>query len=337
MLTISGVSCAFGDVTALDNLNLRVEPDEIVCLLGPSGCGKTTLLRIVAGLITDFRGSVYIAGEDLRAVPVHERGFGLMFQDYALFPHLTVSDNIAYGLHRRRLSTSAIAERVGQMLLRVGLDGFGDRDVSTLSGGEQQRVALARSLAPNPRFLMLDEPLGSLDALLRDQLALELRSIIKSAGLSAIHVTHDHREAYAIADRIAVMDEGAIAQLAEPMRLYHHPANETVARFLGFSNIFRFDENEFTAELRGASERVPAADDRFLIHPEGVHLGKCPDRPAISTEGVVESVVFRGDHREIHLALPERMRLTCKSADANLAAGNRVSLHVALDAIRHFG
>ena len=336
MLTISGVSCAFGDVTALDNLDLRVEQDEIVCLLGPSGCGKTTLLRIVAGLITDFHGEISFGGEDLRAVPVHERGFGLMFQDYALFPHMTVADNIAYGLRRRRHSKTEVAERVGRMLLRVGLESFEDRDVSTLSGGEQQRVALARSLAPNPRFLMLDEPLGSLDALLRDQLALELRSIIKSAGLSAIYVTHDHREAYAIADRIAVMSDGAVAQLANPTQLYHHPASESVARFLGFSNIFRFDENDFTAELRGAIERVPATDQKFLIHPEGVHLGDCPDRPAISTEGVVESVVFRGDHREVHLALARGMRLTCKSIDAGLAARSRVAIHVTLDAIRLF-
>ena len=336
MLTISGLSCAFGDITALDNLNLRVERDEIVCLLGPSGCGKTTLLRIVAGLITDFRGEISFGGEDLRAVPAHERGFGLMFQDYALFPHMTVSENIAYGLRRRRLPKSKVAESVAEMLLRVGLEGFGDRDVSSLSGGEQQRVALARSLAPNPRFLMLDEPLGSLDALLRDQLALELRSIIKSAGLSAIYVTHDHREAYAIADRIAVMGDGVVAQLAKPMELYQRPANDGVARFLGFSNIFRFDENDFTAELCGASERAPATDQKFLIHPEGVYLGNCPDRPAISTEGVVESVVFRGDHREVHLALAGGMRLTCKSVDASLAARTRVAVHVTLDAIRRF-
>ena len=336
MLTVSGVSCAFDDVAALDNLDLRVEQDEIVCLLGPSGCGKTTLLRIVAGLITDFRGEILFDGEDLRAIPVHERGFGLMFQDYALFPHMTVTNNIAYGLRRRRLAKSKVDERVGQMLQRVGLEGFGDRDVSTLSGGEQQRVALARSLAPNPRFLMLDEPLGSLDALLRDQLALELRSIIKSAGLSAIYVTHDHREAYAIADRIAVMENGAIAQAAKPMQLYRHPVSEGVARFLGFANIFRFDENTFTVKLRDASERYSKRDQKFLIHPEGVHLGNHPDRPAVTAEGEVESVVFRGDHREIRLLLAEGMRLTCRSPDVSLAAGSKTNVFVTPDAIRLF-
>ena len=247
-----------------------------------------------------------------------------------------MSSNIAYGLRRRRLAKSKVAERVGKMLQRVGLEGFGDRDVSTLSGGEQQRVALARSLAPNPRFLMLDEPLGSLDALLRDQLALELRSIIKSAGLSAIYVTHDHREAYAIADRIAVMEDGAIAQAAKPMQLYRHPVSEGVARFLGFANIFRFDENNFTVKLRDASERYSKRDQKFLIHPEGVHLGNHPDRPAVTAKGEVESVVFRGDHLEIRILLAEGMRLTCRSPDVSLAAGSKTTVFVTPDAIRLF-
>ena len=334
MLTIAGISCAFDDFVALDGVDLRVERDEIVCLLGPSGCGKTTLLRIVAGLISDFRGEIGFDGEDLRQVPVHERGFGLMFQDYALFPHLSVSDNIAYGLRRRRLSKSTIAEQVKQMLGRVGLEGFEDRDIATLSGGEQQRVALARSLAPSPRFLMLDEPLGSLDALLRDQLALELRSIIKSARLSAIYVTHDHREAYSIADRIAVMDAGTIAQIADPLRLYQHPVSERVARFLGFSNVFRFDDNNFTAQLARACNPAPAADQPFLIHPDGVFLAKRPEGPVISTEAIVESVVFRGDHREVRLFLSEGMYLTCKSVNGSLVVGSNVTVFVALDAVR---
>lgn len=336
MLTISGVSCAFDDIVALDGVDLMVAHDEIVCLLGPSGCGKTTLLRVIAGLMRDYRGVITFEGEDVRRVPVHERDFGLMFQDYALFPHLSVADNIAYGLRRQRLPKSTIAERIAQMLDHVGLKGFDDRDIATLSGGEKQRVALARSLAPNPRFLMLDEPLGSLDALHRDQLALELCSIVKAARLSAIYVTHDHREAYAIADRIAVMDEGNIAQVAEPMQLYHHPASERVARFLGFSNVFRFDDNAFTAQLARASTPAPDPDETFLIHPDGVFVRQRPDIPVMPTEAIVESVVFRGDHRELHLLLADGMELTCKSGDVDSVVGSAVPVFVALDAVKHF-
>ncbi len=252
MLDIRNLSFGFDSHVVLDAVSLQVEPDEIVCLLGPSGCGKTTLLRIVAGLLEDFSGTIRFAEENLHQVAVNERGFGLMFQDFALFPHMTVAENIAYGLKRQSIKREIIAERVRLMLKRVGLEGFEDRDVSALSGGEKQRVALARSLAPQPRFLMLDEPLGSLDALLRDQLAQELREIIKDAGLSAIYVTHDHREAYAIADRIAVMAAGTIGQVAEPVELYQRPASENVARFLGLSNIFRFGDNLLYTSPRDA-------------------------------------------------------------------------------------
>jgi len=210
MLVVERVSHSYEQVASLRDVSLRVERGEILCLLGPSGCGKTTLLRIIAGLETDFQGKISFDGQDLRQVPVHERGFGLMFQDFALFPHMSVEDNVAYGLKRHRVAKSERQKQVQSMLQRVGLAGFNRRDVASLSGGQKQRVALARSLAPGPRFLMLDEPLGSLDALLRDRLAVELRQIIKADGLNAIYVTHDHQEAYAIADRIAVMSAGTI-------------------------------------------------------------------------------------------------------------------------------
>ena len=210
MLRIKGLSHAYGDIVSLRDVSLEVDEGEILCLLGPSGCGKTTLLRIIAGLETEYDGVISFDDKDIRPVPVHKRGFGLMFQDFALFPHLSVAGNIAYGLKRLGLRREEIGEKVGSLLQRVGLEDLEERDVASLSGGQKQRVALARSLAPNPRLLMLDEPLGSLDAQLRDQLALELRRIIKEAGLSAIYVTHDHREAYAVADRIAVMNIGSV-------------------------------------------------------------------------------------------------------------------------------
>ena len=224
MLRIDGVSHAYGDVISLRDVELTLEAGEILCLLGPSGCGKTTLLRIVAGLETEFEGSVSFNGEDLRGIPAHRRGFGFMFQDFALFPHMSVAENVAYGLRQRGYSRRECRKRAAALLDQVGLAGQGERDVAALSGGQKQRVALARSLGPNPRLLMLDEPLGSIDAQLRDQLALDLRQIIKREGLSAIYVTHDHREAFAVSDRIAVMNIGSVQQHDKPR------ANSTTAR-----------------------------------------------------------------------------------------------------------
>ena len=335
MLQLKDLSHAYNEAVSLRNVNLWVAKDEILCLLGPSGCGKTTLLRIVAGLISDYTGEVILDGRDLRRLAAHERGFGLMFQDFALFPHMSVSDNIAYGLRRRRMAPTDIGERVQMMLDQVGLGAYGERDIGTLSGGEQQRVALARSLAPEPRLLMLDEPLGSLDALLRDKLALELRQIINRAGLSALYVTHDHREAYAIADRIAVMDKGSIRQLDRPFDLYHHPIDENVARFLGFSNIFRFGDNRFTRELRAKFLPDAADSDAFLIHPDGIELGDETDPAAIAHPGRIESAVFRGEYSEVSIRLPqERVTLRCKSRNTNPTVGRKVIVSVKSGAIR---
>ncbi|MCY4539810.1 MAG: ABC transporter ATP-binding protein [Chloroflexi bacterium] len=335
MLQLKDLSHAYNEAVSLRNVNLRVANDEILCLLGPSGCGKTTLLRIVAGLISDYTGDVMLDGRDLRRLAAHERGFGLMFQDFALFPHMSVSDNIAYGLRRQRMAPTDIGERVQMMLDQVGLGAYGERDIGTLSGGEQQRVALARSLAPEPRLLMLDEPLGSLDALLRDKLALELRQIINRAGLSALYVTHDHREAYAIADRIAVMDKGTIRQLDRPFDLYHHPIDENVARFLGFSNIFQFGDNRFTRELRAKFLPDAADSDAFLIHPDGIELDGETDPAAIAHPGRIESAVFRGEYSEVSIRLPqERVTLRCKSRNANPTVGRSVTVSVKSGAIR---
>lgn len=335
MLRIKNLSHAYDEAISLQQVNLTVARDEIVCLLGPSGCGKTTLLRIVAGLMPDYEGELLLDGRDLRRLAAHKRGFGLMFQDFALFPHMSVFDNIAYGLRRRKMPASAISERVAQMLQQVGLAGYGERNIATMSGGEQQRVALARSLAPEPRLLMLDEPLGSLDALLRDKLALEIRQIIASAGISALYVTHDQREAYAIADRIAVMDQGDIRQVARPADLYQHPRDEHVARFLGFSNIFRFGHSPFTGELRSKFAPEAAAADSFLIHPDGIALGGAEDGRALCRRAQIESVVFRGEYSEVILRLPQDdIRLRCKTRDQNLQAGRNVNVSVTKAAIK---
>jgi ABC-type Fe3+/spermidine/putrescine transport system ATPase subunit len=237
MLEIRGVSKAFSGTPALRDTNLSVARGEILCLLGPSGCGKTTLLRIVAGLEQADGGQVRLHGQDLTGVPVHRRELGFMFQEYALFPHKDVYGNVAFGLRMARLSHTEIERRVQEALALVGLSGFERRAIHELSGGEQQRVALARSLAPRPRLLMLDEPLGSLDRALRERLMNELRQILNSVGLTALYVTHDQSEAFALGDRVAIMQQGSIEQIGPPELVYQQPASPFVARFLGMSNL----------------------------------------------------------------------------------------------------
>jgi ABC-type Fe3+/spermidine/putrescine transport system ATPase subunit len=238
ILRIRGVRKHFGDEpVVLQGIDLDVTEGEIACLLGPSGCGKTTLLRIVAGLEAPDAGTVFFEGRDVCSIPVHQRGFGLMFQDYALFPHKDVAANVAFGLRMQRRRPEATHSRVQEMLALVNLQHLAHRDVNQLSGGEQQRVALARALAPQPRLLMLDEPIGALDRTLRDRLLEELRHILKQVDVTVLYVTHDQAEAFAVADRVILMREGQIVQSGPPEAVYHHPANVWVARFLGMRNL----------------------------------------------------------------------------------------------------
>ena len=237
LLQVSHLLKSFDGKPTLDDVSFEVEAGEIVCLLGPSGCGKTTLLRIIAGLETVDSGTVRFEERDLHGIPVHQRNFGLMFQDFALFPHKSVWDNVIFGLRMQNLPPEQIRALGEQALATVGLSEFARRNVHQLSGGERQRVALARSLAPEPRLLMLDEPLGALDRQLREELMIELRRILKTAHLTAIYVTHDQAEAFAVADRVAVMNAGRIEQLDTPSAVYTWPASEFVARFLGMPNL----------------------------------------------------------------------------------------------------
>lgn len=292
MLEIQHLQRAYNGEPILQDVNLTVEKGEIVCLLGASGSGKTTLLRIIAGLEVADSGGLFLNGDPFTNIPVHKRAFGLMFQDYALFPHMTVSENVLFGMQMQRATAIEKSARLSEVLSLVGLDGFEKRNVEQLSGGERQRVALARSLAPRPHLLMLDEPLGSLDAALRERLVLDLRRIIKQIGLTAIYVTHDQREAFAIADRIAVIHAGRIVQVSEPHTLYYKPQNRYVAEFLGFRNIIPvLDHQNNCADTPLGQFPLTANSDYLLLHPDGLHLN-----PNGALHATITERVFSGDH-----------------------------------------
>lgn len=237
MLGIAGLTVRYGDTVAVDDVDLVVERGEVVAVLGPSGCGKSSLLRAVTGLVAPDAGRITWDGDDLTTVPTHRRGFGLMFQDHALFPHADVAGNVAFGLRMQRRPRAEIASRVDELLELVGLVGYGPRPVAGLSGGEQQRVALARALAPEPRMLLLDEPLGSLDRVLRDRLLDDLVTLFDRLATTVVYVTHDQDEALTVADRVAVMRSGRLVQIGPPAEVWAAPVDDFVADFLAGTDL----------------------------------------------------------------------------------------------------
>ncbi|MCZ6708474.1 MAG: ABC transporter ATP-binding protein [Chloroflexi bacterium] len=237
LVSAKGLTLSYDGTRVLDGVSFEVEEGEILALLGPSGCGKTSILRVLAGLVRAEAGTVSFDGEVIDGVPSHRRGFGMMFQEFALFPHLNVAANLEFGLRMQSLGRAERQSRVGELLELVGLSGYEERSVHQLSGGERQRVALARSLGPRPRLLMLDEPMGSLDRGLRDALLLELRGILTQLGQTSIYVTHDQDEAFSLADRILIMDRGTIRQEGRPETIFAQPADAFVARFIGLGNL----------------------------------------------------------------------------------------------------
>jgi ABC-type Fe3+/spermidine/putrescine transport system ATPase subunit len=310
LLEIHQVVKSYSGVPALRGVSLDVAAGEILCLLGPSGCGKTTLLRVITGLEQADSGDVLLKGQEIDNVPVHRRGVGMMFQEYALFPHKDVYGNVAFGLRMARLPKPEIAQRVETALELVGLQGFEHRAVHELSGGEQQRVALARSLAPRPRILMLDEPLGSLDRALRQRLMVELRQILKSVGLTALYVTHDQSEAFAVADRVAIMREGLIVQTGVPEAVYRDPATPFVAHFLGMENLLSgrgvngvTDRVETSVGIFETDDPVQVGQElTVLLRPDAARMVGRDEQTVNRLEGRVEACWFRGAYYQLVLS-----------------------------------
>ncbi|HAJ38346.1 MAG TPA: iron ABC transporter ATP-binding protein [Chloroflexi bacterium] len=292
------------DKPVLQGVSLTLAREEILCLLGPSGCGKSTLLRVIAGLEAPDQGEVRLHGVTITGLPAHRRGIGLMFQDYALFPHLDVAGNVGYGLRMAGINAVERRARVDALLTLVNLQGYAQRSVDELSGGEQQRVALARTLAPNPKLLLLDEPVANLDRQLRAELVQELRRILKTLQVTTIFVTHDQEEAFALADRIAVMRAGRIVQVDAPPQLYRRPANTFVAEFLGFRNLLPITGmlsgcqastaiGVFTLPELPLESFAPGA--RLLIPPDAAVLdAQSPGATYVSFTGRVVMTTFRG-------------------------------------------
>ena len=300
-LRITGAHVHFDGFRALDGVDLAVGDGEMVVLLGPSGCGKTTLLRAASGLQPLDAGQIELDGRDLTGQRPDQRGIGLMFQDEVLFPHFDVEGNVAFGLRMARVPFAERRRRVAEVLELVGLSGFEGRDVATLSGGEAQRVSLARALAPEPRVLLLDEPFGSLDRLLRERLIDELRPVLDQVGVTAVHVTHDHHEAFALADRIAVMASGRLLRIGTPEEVWTDPRTAQVARFLGHTNVF---DSEVPPELAHAAGR----SDSFVLRADRIEVVVADDGGAdvIGDEStqLPATVIrrrFRGDRYELRL------------------------------------
>ena len=332
LLTCTNIAKSYGDKQVLHHVNLALAAGEIGVLLGPSGCGKTTLLRIIAGLAVPDNGRIHLNNQDITNTPVHQRGLGMVFQEYALFPHKNVFQNVAFGLRMLHWGAAEIERRVTQVLELVGLAGFGQRAVHELSGGEQQRVALARSLAPAPRLILLDEPLGALDRALRERLMLDLRRILKDAGnvlgrpegMTAVYVTHDQAEAFAIADKLVVLNNGRIEQVGPPQTVYRQPATPFVARFLGMDNIFEaklvsnspptLEIGDWRLEIDPLTiNHLPfTINHSFLIRPEAAHLVDNENEAVNVINGRLTQHSFRGRYQLITLTTSHQPPLTLK-------------------------
>ena len=338
-LVVIGADKRFGAATVLRDLSLSVAQGEFVSLLGPSGCGKTTLLRCIAGLLHPDRGQITIGGRDITALAAHQRNVGVVFQNYALFPHLTVAENIAFGLRARGVSKAEAAPRVAEALALVRMEAHGEKPVTALSGGQQQRVAVARALVVRPSLLLLDEPFSALDRKLRETMQVELKQLLREVGITAIFVTHDQEEALVVSDRVAVMNAGQIEQLTDPVTLYHAPASLYVLDFVGQStklsgNVIGSSAGMIEVQTAFGVLRAPAS---FMagssvavgVRPEAMFLAPQAD-PAINTlQGRISDISFLGSRTQIHLDAPaegeDRVILELSRLPAGVATGQEVS------------
>jgi putative spermidine/putrescine transport system ATP-binding protein len=329
----------YGPVRAVDDVSLQVQPGEFATILGPSGSGKTTMLSLIAGITPPTSGRIVIGGRDVTWLPAAQRNVGLVFQSYALFPHMNVFDNVAFPLSIRHMSRSEIAQRVDEALRLVRLDEFKRRKPSQLSGGQQQRVALARAIVFKPDILLLDEPLAALDRKLREEVRVEIRRLQRSLGITTILVTHDQDEALSLSDRVVVLDRGRVQQIDTPEAAYHRPANRFVADFLGSANFLEGEVQEEggTFSIRLATgERVPCGQPQAgaarqvcaMLRPEQLSLRNGPAPQGALTGKVVEAVFF-GDSVRYVLALDSGRTVTVHAAEPrpSHAEGARVSLH----------
>ena len=332
IIELSHISKSFGDKQVLDDVSLFVKKGEFVTILGPSGCGKTTLLRILAGFGTADEGEIKIAGEDITQVPPHLRPVNTVFQRYALFPHLNVYDNIAFGLKLKGVKDDEIEARVTKALKMVGMTDYEWRDVNSLSGGQQQRVAIARAIINRPQVLLLDEPLAALDLKMRKDMQMELKDMHKTLGITFVYVTHDQEEALTLSDSIVVMSEGRVQQIGTPTDIYNEPANSFVADFIGESNILngvmvqdrlvRFMGRDFECVDSGFGENVPVD---VVIRPEDVYI--MAKSGSGMFDGVVQSCIFKGVHYEMTILTSDRYEIMIQDYNA-FEVGQEVSMIV---------
>ena len=327
IIELKNITKAYGDNVVLDNLSLNIKKNEFLTLLGPSGCGKTTTLKIIAGFENADSGELMFKNEDISALPAYKRQVNTVFQKYALFPHMNIFDNIAFGLKLKKLPKAEIKAKVEEMLKLVALSGFENRSVDSLSGGQQQRVAIARALVNKPEILLLDEPLGALDLKLRKEMQIELKKIQKEVGITFVFVTHDQEEALTMSDTIIVMNKGVIQQMGTPQDIYNEPANAFVADFIGESNIIdgimledfkvKFCNREFECVDKGFELKEPVD---IVIRPEDITIVNS-DKGML--KGTVTSIIFKGVHYEITVKTDsfEFIIHSTKSAQVNSYVG----------------
>lgn len=331
IIEIRNVSKSFNDLKIIDDLNLCIKKNEFVTLLGPSGCGKTTTLKMLAGFESVDVGTISFEGNDINNIPPYHRQINTVFQNYALFPHLNIYDNIAFGLKIKKLSKSIIKEKVTSILKLVALEGFEKRSIDSLSGGQQQRVAIARALVNEPKVLLLDEPLGALDLKLRKEMQLELKNIQKKLGITFVFVTHDQEEALTMSDTIVVMDKGIVQQMGTPEDIYNEPINSFVAKFIGESNIIdgimlkdyrvKFCDIEFECVDKGFSNNE---NIDVVIRPEDI---KIVDSEKGMLKGKITSVIFKGVHYELEVLDQDRKWLIHNTKSAPIGSMIGLNIH----------